>query len=698
MMLAGATAIFLSGCGKSPAPEGAAAEGAAPEAAVEAVKTGLSGSAERLGFAAHCPKNAAFFLGAVDFQGHTQRFEASAVGQRLMDFTGDKLPTSKKKKEAEWKDFEGIFLSLGAGGEKFGAWIREVSDLYNEVTYRTLFAGGLTTALGGKPEPTDFLVSALADDKLMDRGMKLLETLEFPPLLLGVKSPKAEKWLEEAMKEDGMPELLKEAPRSQMETPLGGKMEVFELDFSKIITQEMVEKAKKNATSPQHEQRLTQASEILRKKKGKFAMGVLDGHLVVALGANLDHVAALVTDPAQSMLAKTDWDSMAGEAGSKNVLAVISAEATLLESMTSPTPFVPIVKGLMAGLEQSEIFAPVAEKLEPMVADLEAKEKVVFMHDWQDMALLAWWEDGLHLRAQGGAVPQGVDWEKPTALAPLLADPDLLLGMVGRDSSSGAGRAYFEQWMVVIYEVVGELAGMGVMGEQGPMMLAMAQQAIVPGLVSVYEGSREIYQNGLGSDSALVIDVGGKMPTLPGVPPMPDEAKMLRISTVRTVKDRAAVAAGWQKMESELANLLKALPAPQPLSLPSTMSSEKAGLTTYFYPIPFMSDDLLPCSSISDQYFFVGTSKALNEKLDGMLKEGNGTAPTGMMGRVNFPVLRDLLIQWSKLSQKADAEEKEQAIREMMEPLGVLDYRAEMERGKIMSRMDWPMKDVKRVD
>jgi hypothetical protein len=162
-----------------------------------------------------------------------------------------------------------------------------------------------------------------------------------------------------------------------------------------------------------------------------------------------------------------------------------------------------------------------------------------------------------------------------------------------------------------------------------------------PDAVALWDALRGDFSAGLGKESALIIDLNGSVPAIPGLPQaVVDEAKFPRVSLLAPVADRAKLAAAWQGMNRSATGILAKVSEMNGREIPmqKPISSEKNGYTTWFFPMPFFNDDFVPSVTVGDQWFAASTSK--NQALDLLAKAGKGEARSGLWFALNFHALR----------------------------------------------------------
>ena len=139
----------------------------------------------------------------------------------------------------------------------------------------------------------------------------------------------------------------------------------------------------------------------------------------------------------------------------------------------------------------------------------------------------------------------------------------------------------------------------------------------------------------------MVVDFNGGAPAIPGISQaVLDKAKVPRISIIAPVTDRAKLAGSWTKMNTTLTGTLAKVSETtgQDIPMQKPMSSERGGNTTWFFPMPFLTDDFVPSVTVGDKWFAASTSK--NQALDLIAKaETPGETRSGFWLSLNFKTL-----------------------------------------------------------
>jgi len=704
-----ALAVMLSafGCKKDLAQSpGSAAEGRLP-----IVLSSWAAHAAKLGFVAHLPADTEACFGTLNLPVHTAALKQTNYFKDLTAFLDDKMPapTASTPKMGDTpklieKLLDGdFFISMGKGAAKsIRSWQR-LSSFYTEMMYRSLMAGVTPGAKPGSDGKEQMLNALIKDPDLVKRFTAALVDVELPPLMMGVRTDKPDEVLKELLPDELLAQLKKKAKVSQVTTNLNGQFTLIEATGKALLTDEMKRQWLDGlgAAASASQAEIGKAVDALQAKPFTLAYGTADGFLIVSLG-NARPSLQFATDASTSLVSRPEFGSLAPYEG-KSLLAVFFAEGGALQSMQNPEPLQPIARGLLAGLEQNPVFAALAKTLETKVAALAIIEHELHAGPMSTVIGAAWWDKGLHLEIEGGLNPKGLDSGKPLSFASLVEDPNVVLAASyhGDAQLTAALRTYFEGLADVLHLAGQGLAKAGMFGEQGPKTATWIDLEVVPQLVSFYNGSKTLYSHALGDEHAWVMDLGGRMPPLPGLAAADPraETKMVRIVALDDVADRKLIGSSWLQMNDALNGIAKAFPMLAGEQMPKPDVSKSAGVTCYSYPSPKGSDDLLPCVSVSDEVFMVGTSKNLQQDIAARLRRAApGTGTPIMLWRLNCQKLREALKGLSPAAPATPAGDNMKTATKWMEPLGDLRGRMWIESGRVRNSISWDMKDTIKFD
>lgn len=688
--------LALCGCGKKKAA-------AAKTSAAVVVQPTLLTEGAHLGLAARVPADVEFCLSSVNFRQHADALTTSRWWKEIKTFVDEHTPAADGN--AEEVKVNEAFLSFGKGSAQRLAVLRQLNDLYNETAYRGLMSGGALAGLGTSFDMSKMLDAALADAEVLEALILLLERFEMPTVMLGMVSPEPDKVLQRISKMLHLSDWMGDAPQSRIVTTQAENITVNEIAMGDILTverrqqwMESIVKALPKIT-PETRDRMARGLDVLAAKNWVLALGLGKERAYVAVAHRKEQVH-LATSAADSMLSRKEMRFADGQAQRPGLGLVACWDGAFLDVLQSNEPFLPIVRGMLAGLHADKMFTKVAVALEPLVAELGAAERALYRNEHTSGAAVGWWDKGLCLAWEGGMNASNVEaFSQPSRFTPLLDDATVVFGLSGQGSGKGIGRAYFEAWMKLAHATAQELIQAGVGGEQAAAVLQMADTTLLPSVLEVYDGSKAIWQRGLGNDGAFILDVGGKMPPLPGLPPGGQEMPLPRVALVQEMTDRALIGNSWNGMETALQRLLKSVPAPQPLELPQVITRSKGGVTSHAYPLPFESDDLVPCATLTDTLFLLGTSRRQQAQIaESAARAGNALA-VGTRTKVNFTKLREFLKSFTILRGQGGADVSElKKWQRWLEPLEVMEARVWGDGGVARGTLTWGMHDVLSYD
>jgi len=683
---------LLSGCRKKQVP-------AVSEAAVPIVaKPTLISEAPRLGLAGRIAGDVEFCVSSVGMRKHGEALRASNWWRQTAAFVEEQLPTGDAS--AERLVIEDVFVAFGKGSAAAVAMLRQLSELYNETAYRGVVHEGLLKGAGKPHDATGVLGVALRDAQVLEALILWLERFEMPPVMVGVASPEPEKVLAKMSGLIRLGEWLGDVPQSRIVTPQGEQITVNEITMDQILTAdrrrgwlEAMSKAMPEI-KPEMMDRVARGLEVLAQKKWVLALGLGPQRAYLTVGHSTNDVR-LATTVEDSILARPEMRPLDADAV-KNLGLLVCWDGAFLNALRSDEPFQPMLRGLLAGLETEEGFRRIARNLTPLVIELAAAERTYHEAAFTNGAAAAWWEDDLHAAWAGGASEQRTKaWSKPTRFSRLLDEEPVVLGVSGQGMTSDAGCAYFEAWMKLAHGAVSEGIREGAGDKNASEIFKTAEESVLPSVLGVYDGAKTLWQKALGSDGALVLDVGGQMPALPGLPPGGQEVPLPRILMANDIKNRALIGASWQNIESGLKQALRMVPAVEPLKMPEVQSRRQGDMETFFYDTPFGSDELLPCMSLTETQFMIGTSLTQQRRAREILRESGPEVAAGLRARMNFVKLREFLRAFTAV--RSDLEGLKNAQR-WLEPLEVLDVRMWSEGSLSRGVLSWTMHDVRAFD
>ena len=373
--------------------------------------------------------------------------------------------------------------------------------------------------------------------------------------------------------------------------------------------------------------------------------GTVGDYVVLFLGSSTAdlHLAA---DLGQSLAAS---DALAFSDGyvSKELAAVVYGRKQALETLISAAGgLAEMANGLRDGIAGAEGLGDTRdlEAMIKIVAEREAALRQLAVTD--ALGTVAFFEDGLKIESYGGTDNGMVDWKSPNQLARLGDSEDVVLfaNLTADAAYDGKARAYAEALLETAYAMTLKVAEAPIQGkqlEQFQQMAKLFDDKFRPDLLALWDAFGNDFHTSLGHERALVVDLKGSAPAVPGLPQaVVDSAKVPRVSLVAPVTDRAKLAASWDKMNGTLTGTFAKIGemTGQKIPMQKPLSSEKNGYTTWFFPLPFFNDDFLPSVTVGDKWFAASSSK--NQALDLITQaDAGGESRDGFFMSVNFKAL-----------------------------------------------------------
>lgn len=707
--------LFLSQCGKKEeTPPSNAATVASPAPAPK--PPSLADHAAKLGFAAKLPASTELYLGTTQLKTHLEMLKKSAYWKDLDGLIQDKMPapTAGDKSQETFQKLWGddIFIAGGAGFAQEIGRIKELNQLYNEMNFKVLMSGSTAKAADpeAKPNPLAMFQSLLSDPTYVERFASLVSGFELPPLLMGMKVSNPAEMMKELFNEKMLSGKSGNIKLTDMKSPDGFDFKTITVDMNELMPEsqkkEMLDRLPKDMPDKTR-QTISKLIDDLRAKKILFAVGAVGDHLILACGKNLDHLK-FTQDPSTSLLSKQELAPLVPFAG-KNLCALTYASSATLTAMNDPQPIIPMLRGVISAMKESEMFREMAGKLDTQLTELAPLESKVYGSKWTDLAGIAWWDKGFHMETFGGPESRFMQGDKALSYLPLINKPGVLFGMTYHRDTGYEKDVYnwLEKLTSMIYSGAQELVKAGVAGPEGGQQFAMFEQLFLPAWKKFYQADKNLAEKGLGSEQGYVIDLNGKMPTLPMLPPEAKGMKFPRITAINEVASRAEVDKSWTVMSESINGLSTAMgggassPNSPPLFvLPDPITSEKNGVTTYFYSLPFFAGDLLPCASINDKLLLLSSSKDAAESFAGELSKPTSEKTTGLYWKFDVSVLSELIGNAAKL---APAEKPEQAKEikdnlKWLKPFKAMQGHTYQDKGQWRTTLDWEILDVVSFD
>ena len=618
--------------------------------------------AAKLGYAGHLPKDITKFDVLLNGRKTFDRLLKSPIGSYLLErmeeegLTLEDLATEMDNNSDEWRSqialySEEFFTAYGSGGG-------ETMDLAVQFLERLLYYGSrwgvyeMNSSLGDQ-EPGSF------EDRLFKGPLKgvskdvirMLSEFDMPAYYQGgkVSDPDTRNMVMAQMEES----ISMLAHMDTAVEEITFKRGDSEFSGYKIIGKKIAELIDEDVTSEM--QKVFGAGDVqafkkaLKSKNLIVVTGVVGEYVILFVGKSEDQLV-IVSDVNESYCAN-DQMSFLDEYLDHDLISVGLSDEKVVKAIGAAGPVLYRFSGSIAQGLGDELGSAGAlgdtQEIEALLELMgEQAQKLTAMFGGTEGGYVSYLDDGFKVESFGGSNMPSIDFDVSHSLGPMAMGEDNLLF-----ANWASNPDYNEQLMEYI-DTLGEAGYLmarrlsssekpGVFNEWKPG-IDMFDQMFRDDVVEIWKALRTDMAQGLGSESALVMDMKGTMPKLPNIPEdILAQAKIPRVAYVSTVDDRSKLQKSWQRLNKSIENLLKKMGEMSGTEIPMQvpMSSEKNALKTWFIPIPFQNDDFVPSVSVSDELFFASSSKKFSEELTELAGKADGEGRKGAWVHVDFKVL-----------------------------------------------------------
>lgn len=663
------------------------------EAEKKNVSLSVEERAAKLGFAKHLPADTEMLISVYQAKQAADQFQALKVFGLLQggmsvsgggEFEDEELELEFE--QAEEGDFAGeipegemaaegpnVWTLLGqevtfAMGESSGEQLGHMLQINQRMAFFQAEAFGLAAQALAKDGTLESFREAMrvnSEGKLMvkllndpESGVPLIEKAVFPPMYLAFRAKDGEleqaaQMIASSMGFFGMAGEM--AAPIEVETG-GSKFVGYKLlgeKFSQLLLadREKLEKELKPET-------IDAFVAALSKKNLIFVTGTVGDYVVLMIGG--DEASLKLVDKPKESMAGSKKMNFVDEFGEKSLLSVSYGDQASLETIVEKAGgLATYALGFRQGIAAADGLGETRD-IEEMLQLMADREKALqALGSTDTFGMVAYVEDGLKVDSFGGHDKGSVDWARPTSLAHLGDDPQNFLFL--NAPSHAAYDESLSDYMEVIVEMTYALAMKFSALDLEPSEMGDVKDFVKffdadsrDDLLGVYQAVAGDFVDGLGQESAVVIDLKGAMPAMANVPQaMVDEGKVPRLSIVAPVEDRAKLSKAWDQINEHSTSLMAKVSEMTETKIPmqKPISSEKDGMITWFISMPFFQDDFLPSVTVSDDWFAASSSKVQALDLMGKAALG-GEKGDGVKFRVNFNLLSDYADEMLKALDK----------------------------------------------
>ncbi len=659
--------IALVACKKQPA-EVAKAVPTPPVLAATPVLEGFS-------LASRVPHEVEGFISSSRGGEHWQAWQATQAWKR---WSGDKEPVKLPLDDG--------CVAVGPGFAEAMHTLRPLGRAWGILKAR----GWLGQRILGKPMVWNDLAT-------MDEVILALERFELPLLLVGLKGAEAHDWMKQMAEPLFAAPWFAEAPTSMITTTQGEQIALTELDASQVLTPSWRKEwlaAFAAASEPELDatmrEKISHALDVLAGKTFVIAVGKGKDSAWLGIASTREQLR-LADAPADSVLALPELQFISPHQD-KPLIGLMRCQGAVLDALTEEPLVVPVLRGILQGWENMPVASVFAPAL--LAAMPEAVEKAPAAK--RDAAAVAWWEEGLHVDARGGVSPDEIAaLDKPSRFTTAIEGDKVLLAYAGHRHGGEASWESAKGWIGLVHAGALAYADSGLAGPKENLLWASFLRDAVPASREVWESGQGLIQKGFDEEGAFVLDAGGVMPALPGLPTGGEEVALPRVCWMGGIRNRAMISTAWLGIETGLTHLLAALPAKPPPPLPPAEVWREHPFVSHFYTPTFGSDDLLFAATLDEKTLLFGSSRNQQMQLGRFVSDEKAAiALPGEFFRFDVSRLHAWLSRFAEVRAKNGGAESLNAFLNFIEPLGDLRVRTWAQGGVIQHRLSWQMRDV----
>ncbi|MES2997539.1 MAG: hypothetical protein V4733_12090 [Verrucomicrobiota bacterium] len=657
--------------------------------------------AEKLGFARYVPTDAEQFIAVYNGTKSVQRVKNSKIWKLITDIddttaeissvgaAGDAVDAAADAEEAAGDtaaDGPGQFFAGEISiilGKSSGEQLRNLFKLNETMSYYQM--KGLVKTMSDAAKTGDASSASMASQfgpdlikQIMndpEGGLAVFEKFQMLPITVALRP--ADGKLEEASTQIGS--LIGNlAALGPMVEPANKEVAGAKFTGYKILGTKLAEQA--TAARESLESMLDPASvdkiiASIAKKDIVVLGGTIGEYSVIYLGPSADQFN-LASAPADSILGGNTL-SFVDTYIAKDIAFLMHASKDAYGPMIKNSKGMSnIFNGLRDGFASSDGLGD-TKRLQDLLKEAASREAALReMISVDVLDLVAFHEDGLRVEASGGGDNGALDWDAKNRLASLGSLPDVALfaSYTADKEYKEKSIAYLETLTETAYAAAVKASELDIPEKdftKFKQAMKIFDTDFRNDVVSIASTVTGELNEGLGRESALIIDLGGSVPPIPNIPKaIVDGGKFPRITVLAPVEDRAKLSAAWDKTTVAMTNILAKASklVEQDLPMQKPVSSEKDGFITWFFPLPMMTDDFMPSITLNDDWFAMSTSKLQAVDLLNKAAASNST-DTGLTFHANFARIQEFcrlnlkLMEQNSAALKLDAADLKQATK-----------------------------------
>jgi hypothetical protein len=666
-----ACALVATSCKKeeastsAPAPSTAASGVATPETPPETPAITLSAEerAAKFGIVKHLPKETESLFTVYNGSDIAKRFKKTQIWKLIQEEGGIVGEDETDEGPSGVGALLGreVFIASGKGSSEQVGHLLQLNRRFSFFQGK-LFASMMALAAAGDSASAASaqLGSELPLELLNDpeSGVALLDKLTMPPLYVGFKTAEADR--EQVATQVATVVGYLQMAGDQFIEPVefesaGGKFNGYRI-LGEALSAEL-DRDRDSVAKDIGDENASKLIAAIAKKKLVIASGTVGEYVIFFMGAN-ESDCQLVTDPNEGFAASQDLGFADAYAEKELMALAYNADAFAKQLAGAGDGIKDMVAGFRDGIANAEGLGETRDiqaMLQLVVDRGTALEKLT---TGDTTGIVSFFEEGLKVETFGGVDSGAVDWKAENRLGALGKADDVAIFANFTSDAAYDEKAmdYAESLVETGYAIAKQFSANPKLAENPDFVqfqqgFAMFDAKFRVDVVNIIDALRGDLADGVGKESAIVVDMKGGVPTVPGLPQeVVDQGKFIRASWISPVVDRSKIQSSWTKINDSTTNVLKTvtemgfgeIPMQKPLS------SEKDEFKTWFFPMPFFNDDFVPSVTVSDKWFVASTSKTHAVEL-GTAAEASSSTGSGITITVNFDPIRKFGSDWLKL-------------------------------------------------
>ncbi len=521
--------------------------------------------------------------------------------------------------------------------------------------------------------------------------------LEVPPVLLALNAGKQKEMLQ-ALIGQGLNELPGEATdrlESGKFEAAGTSFDSFTLRVGNLLDDDDKSEMERDLGKAYGDDEKGKAlAKKLQSKSVEIAWGWLGTHLIVSIGPDHSHVKFV--SAADSVLTHPDVAARAAQMAGKNPVGFTYTSQQAQRTLAGAGGFFDTLLSLADVAKKAG--APVSlDNVTKELQALDAKADALWPNDADAAVGAIWWEGGLHAEAWGGPKPRALDSSKPLTLPSLAGDKTFFL-LAGRSNTEFSDKVwkFIEDTGASVFSIW-EKDVKGLMPDDVRQGAAMGEAFGLPMIKELWRAAMN-FRAAMGAEAALLVNLDGAMPSIPGSPVPPDvvaKGRIPRVAWVSELKDRAKLTEAWGGVKSLLTNAAAIIAAQTGTGIKTEPVTKKEGdLELYGFELPMDLGDVWPHAAATASQYYLSSSPSFTKEL--AAKTPSAVSPAlGFRAQVNFPALWNFAGDWAKLLPTGPEEgEMIEFALTLARAVGSLDVQAGEESGQAHSKLRWSIKDI----